>query len=307
MNRMPTFLIIGAAKAGTTALYMYLNQHPQIFMSEKKEPHFFSFENTPITFRGPRDEQAWKKLAVTELDAYQALFHNVTDHIALGEASTNYLYYHQQTAPRIKHYIPYVKLIAVLRNPVDRAYSAYLHRRSEFREPCAVFSEALDAEPERINAGWGPSAHYFRGGLYYEALRTYFDLFDADQRRVYLYDDLVENPHGMVRDIFEYLGVDGQFQPDFSRRYNVSGPISNPILARLQALTLYTGVFQTLMRVLPQFMVRPIRQAYRNARDRSKVKPPISTHDYQRLKAAYHDDVLQVQALIGRDLSAWLR
>lgn len=131
---LPNFLIIGAAKAGTTSLYHYLAQHPQIYMSPIKEPNFFALEERCVDFRGPGDHLYIKQFSVTELERYRSLFQGVTHEQAVGEASPLYLY--SPVAPARSHrYVPEMKLIAILRHPVDRAYSAFLHLLRDEREP----------------------------------------------------------------------------------------------------------------------------------------------------------------------------
>lgn len=140
---MPNFLIVGAQKAGTTSLHYYLKQHPQIYMRPRKEPHFF--EGMHWDFYRPGRIM----LAVTDLADYQALFEGVTDEKAIGEASASYLY--SPKAPTlIKRSIPDARLIAILRNPPDRAYSNFLHCVRGGRESIVDFAEALRVEEERI-------------------------------------------------------------------------------------------------------------------------------------------------------------
>ena len=124
---LPNFLIIGAAKAGTTSLYRYLEQHPDVFMSEFKEPRFFALENDPLDYRGPNDPAAHCEYKT--LEAYETLFAGVRNERAAGEASTLYLY-HEDAAERIRHYVPDMKMIAVLRHPVEQAYSNLLQSPS---------------------------------------------------------------------------------------------------------------------------------------------------------------------------------
>jgi len=121
---LPTFLIIGAAKSGTTSLWHYLRQHPQIFLTRHKEPNFFILEGLELPpFSGPAaPEILYKKIykySVTDIDSYRTLFQEVSQEKAIGEASVPYLYF-PQAADRIKKYIPDVKMIVVLRNPIDR-------------------------------------------------------------------------------------------------------------------------------------------------------------------------------------------
>ncbi len=114
---MPNFLIVGAMKCGTTALYYYLEQHPQIFMSPVKEPNFFCFEGREGLDSGN---------SITDIAAYRGLFRGVSSERAIGEASHCYLY-EPRAVERIKHYTPDARLIAILRSPIERAYSHFLH------------------------------------------------------------------------------------------------------------------------------------------------------------------------------------
>ncbi|MGL6339568.1 MAG: sulfotransferase family protein, partial [Waterburya sp.] len=141
---MPNFLIIGAAKAGTTALHEYLQQHPQIYLTPTKETNFFAFEGEIINFQGTGDE-ALKDFSITDLNTYQAEFEQVTQELAIGEACPSYLYY-PQAATRIKQYIPDARLIVILRNPVERAYANFLHIVRDDRETHRDFALALQAE-----------------------------------------------------------------------------------------------------------------------------------------------------------------
>ena len=155
---MPTFLIIGAMKAGTTSLYHYVGQHPQIYMSPVKEPQFFTFENEALDFHGPGDWHITHQI-VKDLENYRKLFQGVTEERAIGEASTVYLY-SSRTAERIHSYIPDAKLIAILRDPVERAYSNYVQAIHSDREPLDDFLQAFREEQNRIRKKWLYFWHY---------------------------------------------------------------------------------------------------------------------------------------------------
>jgi len=148
---LPNFLVIGTAKAGTTSLNQYLRQHPQIYMSPHKAPRFFALEGQPLAFDGPGDRTRFT--FVTERAQYEALFDGVSTERAVGEASPWYLYV-EQAPERIKHHVAHARLIGVLRDPVQRAYSNFLHARSEGLEPLDDFAAAMDAESERIDRNW---------------------------------------------------------------------------------------------------------------------------------------------------------
>jgi len=307
---MPNFLIVGAPRAGTTSLWRYLESHPQVYMSPVKEPKFFAFEGEEADFRGPSPEDSpgdtsvpW---AITDLEAYRALFDGVTDETAVGEASTIYLYYNEKACERIRHYAPEAKLIAVLRDPAERAYSHFLFMRSHSREPLTDFARALDAEAERVREGWWPAFHYARTGFYHEQLSRYSELFGWDRIRVYLYEDLQADPSGVTRDMFRFLGVDDTFVPDdVSVRYNPSGI---PRSERLYAL-LYSGFRRARPYVephLPNGLRQRVPRVVATLKHRNLDKPRLSTEVRGRLIEEYRDDVLKLQELIGRDLSSWL-
>lgn len=287
---MPNFLIIGAQKAGTTALYHYLKQHPQIYMSPVKEPHFFSFEG----------EEANSSAHITDIDTYRGLFEGVSGETAIGEASPSYIYI-PQSCERIRHYVPEAKLIAILRNPAERAYSNFLYALWLGREPLTDFALALRKEEERIQDGWGPFWHYQRKGFYYEQLKPYFERFDRAQIKIHLYEDLNTRAVEVLQDIFSFLGVDRSYIPDVYARVNVSGvPKSKVSHAVVTGINTVNPLFK---RLLPT-RLRRVREHIRN-----KVldePPPISAEVREYLVELYREDVLKLQDLIHRDLSGWL-
>jgi len=219
MNRLPNFLILGAAKAGTTALYYYLRQHPQIYMTPLKETNFFALKDKPLNFCGPGDDNYVNRMSITCLEQYQQQFDGVRDETAIGEASPLYLY-EPKAAACIKEHVPDAKLLVILRNPIDRAYSAFVHLVRDGRETTRDFAEALTLEDERIAAGWEHIWHYKKMGLYAEQLERYFALFGRENVRVDLYYDFKTRPVELMQEIFAYLDVDNTFAPDISQRYN---------------------------------------------------------------------------------------
>ncbi len=218
---LPNFIILGAAKAGTTAVYYYLMQHPQIHVTPLKETNFFALEGQPLRFSGPGDDEYVNRLSITTLDAYQEQYRYAQGKSAIGEASPLYLY-HPRAPERIHHYVPDSKLIAFVRNPVDRAFSAFLHLVRDKREPFTDFRLGLQAEKERIAAGWEHIWHYKQMGLYYAQLQRYYALFPRTQIKIFLYKDLRTNPVGTMQEIFRFLEVDPAFVPNMSQRHNVT-------------------------------------------------------------------------------------
>ena len=294
---MPNFLILGAAKAGTTSLYYYLSQHPQIYMSPVKEPMFFALEGEKLNFQNPGRGINYN--AITELEAYLKLFQNVTTEVAIGEASPLYLY--DRKAPqRIKHYIPDAKLIVLLRNPVERAYSAYTHQVREKYEPLS-FAEGLAEEKNSIRNNWDYLWHYCQAGYYYPQLKRYFDIFPLEQIRVYLYEDFQANSVNFVQNVYRFLGVDDTFIPDLTKM-NVSGIPKSRFLHHL--VNRGNWVRKTLKIFLPQQLRSNVAQKIREWN--LKEKPQVSLEIKEQLGKQYEEDILKLQKLIQRDLSPWL-
>ena len=218
-KNLPNFLIVGAAKAGTTAIYHYLQQHPQIFVSPLKETNYFALANQKLEFCGPGDDDYVNRLSITDENAYRAQFDAVRDEVAIGEASPLYLY-SSAAAARIHETVPDAKIIIILRNPIDRAYSAFLHLVRDNRECHRDFDAALAHEAEHIAAGWEHIWHYVAMGRYYEQVKRYFDLFPREQIKVYLYRDLRFDPCAVLRDTVSFVGADADFSFDTATRYN---------------------------------------------------------------------------------------
>ena len=297
---LPNFLIIGASKSGTTSLYYYLGQHPEVYMSPVKEPKFFAFEGKKLDFRGPEAQERVNSKSVTQIEEYEALFEGVRGEKAIGEASPTYL--HNSQAPgRIKHYVPEARLVAVWRNPVERAYSAYVQHVRDGRETLS-FSEALRAEESRIRDNWSPGWGYKRIGFYHRHLTRYYDLFGGDRIRVYLYEELSEDPVAVSRDIFGFLGVDDSFAPDTSLRHNVSGIPRSHALRRLVKKP--NVVRSALKLLLPEKTRKRISVNVQNWN--LEKAPPMPEEARRELIEAYREDILRLQGLVGRDLSGWL-
>lgn len=226
--QLPQFLLIGAPKSGTTSLYHYLKQHPQVWMPTIKEPHWFLFDGPePPAMGGPHDATRRREL-IQRWEDYLALFADCPPGLVAGEASIRYLYSAQACAA-IKRRLPQVKLLAILRHPVDRAYSAYQRDRVFGVEPCATFAAALADCPRREREGWFRGIHESLG-RYGAALAPWYAHFDRSQLRVYLYDDLRSDPLKLMRDLYEFIGADPEFTPDMSQQFNVTGVIKNPVL-----------------------------------------------------------------------------
>jgi hypothetical protein len=293
----PNFFLIGAQKCGTDALYAALKQHPNIFMSPQKEPAYFTMDGALPEFRIPTP--GYRHRLVYDREKYLALFADAGDHPVIGEASAIYLssYFPARTAARIAAAAPHARIAALLRQPADRAYSAHAFYRARDLEPIADFRAALAAEEERIRTREIPDIRHRANSMYYANLTPYFDVFPRAQIRVYLHDDLLENPRRVLRDLFEFLDVPDQ--PDITLpRTNVTW------LNRSQAL------WRFLERPTPrQMRLRrriPAAIAQRLLRWNRFRPPPLDPALRRSLTNEFRTDILRLATLIDRDLSHWL-
>ncbi len=293
------FVIIGAAKAGTTSLYDYIAQHPQIYIPGK-ETNFFCQGNLN------KYSCQTDSLKVSIIDEYKSLFKGVSKEIAVGEVCPAYMH-DPEIAERIFYYRPHAKIIAILRHPVDRAYSNFLHCRLLGWETATDFAKALENE-EKIYIPnhkkpeykvYDYFMYYYKSsGFYYEKLKPYFDRFDKSQIKVYLMEDLHKAPQVLLKDLFKFLGVDSSFPIDVSVKSNVSGIPKNKFLS---ALAFRKNPIKSLLRPL-------IPKKLRNDLKRQVVtKQPLSRELRQNLRQEYREDILKLQDLIEQDLSEWLK
>lgn len=232
---LPNFFIAGAPKSGSTSLYHYLAQHPEIYMSPIKEPNYFASEIRMERFserlrpRAEKDAQLLRAYLdgpmltyrfgglVTEWNDYLKLFLEAGERKAIGEASVSYLW-SQSAAANIRRTIPDARIILVLRNPVEMIFSMYLHTvrsgaaRGTFHE---TIETALQRQSDEIDV-----LHPFLDfGFYAEQVKRYLDSFPERQVRIFWYEDYHSDPAGMLEDVFSFLGANTDFRPDMSKRY----------------------------------------------------------------------------------------
>lgn len=297
MARHPNFLIVGAAKAGTTALHHLLGQHPEVFMCPRKETFFFS-RLEAAHFPGPGG--AYARRAVTDPAAYRALFREVAAERAVGEASVAYLYYHAATIPRVLDTLGReTKIVVALRQPADRAFSNYMHHVRDGLEPLP-FRAALAAEAARRAQGWWWGFRYADVSRYHAQVRAYVEAFGADRVHVLLYEDFREAPVRTMQALYRFLEVDDAFVPEVSLHYQATGVPRSRGLHRL-----LTGRYpgrRLLKAVLPGGWAHRlrVRLAHRNLAPRS-----IPPAERQALTRALRDDLHRLQDLLRRDLAGW--
>lgn len=290
----PNFLILGAPRSATTFLYRAVNEHPKIFMSTVKEPGFFSHDQRAPEWVSPMGVSNH----IRSWDEYVHLFDGSESYSLRGEASTTYLA-DGHAAERIKARLTEPpRMIAILRNPVDRAYSHYMYHRMLHTEPAECFEDALADEANRSRKNWNILWRYREAGLYGSQIARYYDLFGKDQLLILLTEDFQDQAWVMKR-VFDFLGLDNAVPIKLEGKVNQSGvskgSMASWILKSRNPLKLIAR------RILPA----PMRS---HLRDQLTDKPPAMLAKTRReLESFYRDDILRTQKLIGRDLNGWLQ
>lgn len=284
ISKLPNFIIIGAGKCGTTSLHHYLNQHPQVYLCPQKETYFFVPEHIRSKL------QPWG--AVTDFNDYTNLFKDASQDNVIGEISTTY-YRHAEAAKQIYQTLPQVKIIAILRDPANRAFSDY---QMHFRKGNEKRDFALLISPEN---------RFIKPGFYYSELIPYFEVFPQEQIKILLFTDLVKKPTAFIEDLFKFIEVDPQFTPDTSKKSRTGGLPKNNTLNNL--LTKPNPLRKLTASILSLFIPLSIRQKIRSSLVKQNIQPAkLSTEARQQLIEIYRYDVLKLQELIERDLSIWL-
>jgi len=297
MNVEPNFFIIGSTKSGTTSLFQYLAQHPEIGLCRVKEPHYFTDKLGKFYANGPNDtKNSW--LTTGSLEEYLRLFNGTEGYKAVGEASTSYLST-PGVAELIHRHFPEAKIVAILRHPVERAFSAYMHLRREGRETLS-FEQALAAEPDRIRQKWELLWYYRKLGHYHEQLIPYMRLFDPTQRLVVPYETWKADPIRFIRRMALFLGVDPEYSFDLSYRDNVAGvPRSSALYKFTQEKNLIKNIMKPL---IPHRLRTYMKQSIRDA---NLKQVQLSDRTRKELSDYYRSDIDQVCRLAGSEFEIW--
>jgi Sulfotransferase family len=313
-RRLPNFFVVGAPKAGTTSLYHYLAQHPEIYMSPIKEPNFFASEIRPdnvseefqervrrdmdalkVYLQGPMSEKRFGGM-VLEWEDYLKLFQNVKKEKAIGEASVLYLW--SKTAARnISSKIPDAKILMILRDPAERAFSQYLHNVTNgiIYESFRQHIDASQWKSEKFTVGY-PSLEL---GLYYEQVKRYLDIFPRENVHILFFEDYHRQPAQILEEIFCFLNVDPRFTPDMSQKQ--LEPQVPRAVGVVHLLKRY-GVWQHLKTLSP----RAFRSHLRTVAFRKRKSIVMDSKDRDYLVGYYRDDIRKLSALVDRDLRHWV-
>jgi hypothetical protein len=314
MSRLPNFFLAGAPKAGTTSLYHYLDQHPQIYMSPIKEPNYFAAEIRPENFdpglrrRVARDDRSLREYLsgpmrqkrfggiVSEWDDYLRLFAPAGPQSAVGEASVCYLW-SPTAADRIAGRIPDAKILVMLRHPADRAFSDYLHGLGMGAVRWS-FREHIQRNLRHHSGLFAVHYPFLEFGMYSEQLRRYLERFG---RNVWVgfYEDFESRPREVFRDICRFLGVDPEFSPDMGRKHLEAQVPRMAAVGWLKS----SGVWKAAAGLTPKGLRPLIRRGLVRGHGTTQIDPA----DRRYLIDYYRADIRKLAALLDRNLDAWQR
>jgi len=282
------FFIVGAPKAGTTSLYYYLNEHPEIEMSSKKETNFFSNHSIQRQFLYYNSE------CIDTEDLYHSLFKK-KKRVKYGEASVSYLYYNDVPL-KIKEYNSDGKIIIMLRDLADRAFS---HYQMDFR--LGLVNEKLEDiidNRERNKKSQLFYQQYIELSMYYNQVKNYIDTFGRENIHIIFYEDFKSNIELVVKDIYDFLEVEKNFVPELDRIHNISFTPRNNLFRMLYK---WSAIRKFLRLLIPKKNINNIK----NNLIGSKVNPKLSIKLRQKMNRLFLNDIQLLEDLLSKDLSLW--
>lgn len=302
---LPDFMIVGAPRCGTTALYQYLSSHPHVFMPEEKEPMFFTGFGRTLSAFCPEGVESVYWLP-DDILTYTDLFQKASPHQMVSEASTWYLSQHERVIPNIKRMYGRrsgeLKVMIMLRNPVERMWSHWSLKRTTGREPLG-FESAINPETarQRLCDGFVPSYDYHGFSTYTDAVKAWKDAFP--QTQVWIFEEFFADLTSHMEQVMDFLGLSAQETGTWGKVINPSGKPRNRISAgMLRLLTRKTAVKGALKRVLP---MRYRRKMKRNMIRLLVKKQAMDPTLHGRLQGHFQEDITRLEQLLGRDLDIW--
>jgi hypothetical protein len=315
IQKRPNFFLVGTVKGGTTALHRYLSSHPQVFVSPIKEVNYFSREaihpeNFSDDYKHDIAVDVEKYLSgnmsypvhiahITDEKTYHKLFEKVKDELAIGEMSLSYLLY-KGVAEKIKSYNSDARVLIMLRNPADRAFSQFIMNLKQGKILNTNFREEITRDDQVVPSGWGINHQYLYIGKYYNQVKDYLEVFPKEQVKVLLYDEFLASPQKILSEMFTFLGVANDIVIDSNQKYNEGGKSRFP---HMNYFLNHSGILQKAKQILPYSW----RGNFKRLLYTQKNLPKLEEKDRNWLIDYYREDILALQKLINKDLSAWLK
>jgi len=294
--------IVGAAKSGTTSLYDYLSQHPDIFFPSVKEPNFYSDaeSHNPAAYLKPKKGQYYHNKIINNPAVYFRLFDQVENQKIVAESSPSYLW-DPKAARRIYNDFPRAKIIILLRDPIERAFSHFLMDIKDGNQSESNLKKALLIDAKTQPKVWGKSHLYTEIGLYYEQVKNYIDIFGPNQIKVIIYKDFITNTERNLKAICQFLNIDAQYidSIDYNKVHN---PYVVPKSKLSKLILTYKNKFGLLKMLVPKFV-----KEYLNNKMlfKQEEKPKLSAEEKKYLYAIFEKDIMKLEKLLQLDLTQW--
>lgn len=309
-SRLPDFFVIGVVKGGTTSLYTYLDQHPEIFLPRIKETNHFAAADVQHQYFLPTyakdvdiDLNRYFKKGMPEVihiahvdssEHYRQLYDVEHSAKRVGDVSNSYMICPSSAESIYAHY-PASRILVVLRNPVSRAWSQYLMNIREAKTTCDGLIEEFEYDRKRPHTGWGVSHQYLELGHYAEQLKRYYERFPKNQIHVVLYEDYRKSPEEVLRGICQFLQVREDFSFDFSEQRNRA---SRPRSEGLNRALVNTGILKAVKGIIP----RSFRDRGKKLLYTEKGLPEMTEPERDYLIGYYQEEVESLEQLLGRSL-----
>lgn len=280
MTLTPNFFIVGTPKSGTTSLFHYLQEHPEVFLPELKEPHFFSCPEVKNTY--------YKTKIVDSKEEYLDLYQETESYKAVGDLSSSYLF-NKETPKRIHQFNPYAKIIIVLRNPVERALSHYLMDVN-----LGYINVSLSKVINNKDTFKQHYQEYIELGFYEQQIRAYTKQFPDSQIKVVLSDTLYANTAETLKDIYSFINVSTTFITDFETVHN---SYTVPRFKALKSLVQSDG----LKKMIPS----GLKSGLKSLIYKTNAEKPKLEVEKNLLREIYKKSIVETETLINQDLSSW--
>lgn len=294
MQRHPTFLVIGAAKSGTTSLHEYLRQHPDVFVPRPKEPSFFAAHALQHRIAEGQRQRGHPRTWVTTWDRYLGMFADAGDTLAVGEVSPAYMSV-PGSAQTIHQRLPGVRLVAILRDPAERAFSHWLMRR-KVGDYHPVFGREIDRQVARLDAG---DESFLWHGFYNRQLAPYVELFGRSRLHVLRFEDLRRDARPTMRPLYRFIGVGDRSDELDLRVANAGGMPRHPLLAAVIRAERYVA------HKLPTTVPAALKHLNARALTSRDDMPTLQPDDRERLEELYRHDMRALATLLSLDLTGW--
>jgi hypothetical protein len=282
---LPSVFIVGAPKAGTTSLYHYLKQHPEVFFPETKELNFFSAPD--ILGQG----LYYKTRIIRKLEAYETLYRDAGNAQIRGDASVSYLFY-PAVPTKIKEMVPDARIIIMLRNPVERAYSHYLMDK-KLGYVKASFEDIVSGRSTHKLQGLYYQ-QYVEVGLYADQVQRYLDSFGEKQVHIVLFEDFIKDPLTVFQKVSLFLEISDEYEPQLDK-HNVFSHPGNKLLGGIYGSDFFRKPVKLL---LPESWSERIRRLILS----NRKKPSLSQEVREKLWKVYVSDVDKLSTILKRDM-----